>query len=119
MKVSLESKGSCPKGTAKRLAMQMWLRYDEPSLRESGNNALFNKEIAIYTADKLWDILKAKKHFPQGQPELAAKKLPSNDFIGYVLKVDTVFRRTIGNTVMVFLSDLSKQEVLDKLRAIN
>lgn len=120
MRISLESKGSCPKGVTKSLCEENWLRYDEPSLRLQGNTDLFKADVTCYTEDKLWDILRAKGKFPQGLPELAAVKLPSNDFISYVLKVNTVFRRTVikdnGERIkVVFLSNLTKQEILDKL----
>lgn len=120
MRLSLETKGSCPKDVTKLIREERWLRYDEPSLRQEGNEALFNRDIVCLSEDKLWDIIKAKTRFPQGLPELASTKLPSNDFIGYVLKVDTVFRKTLikknGDEIkVVFLSNLTKQEILNKL----
>jgi len=96
-----------------------YLRYDQPSLRWDGNRDLFKNEIVIYSVDEIWDLLRAKKDFPLGDPDLAGKSLPSNDFIEYVLKVKTVFRKRIklvsGERInTVFLSDLSsKNEVLD------
>lgn len=118
---SLETKGSYPKSVAKTIREEKWLRYDEPSLRQIGNEALFNKEIVCLTEDKLWDIVRAKDRFPQGLPKLAATKLPSNDYIEYVLKVNTVFRKTMslgdGREIkVVFLSNLTKEEIIERLQ---
>jgi len=96
-----------------------YLRYDQPSLRWDGNRDLFKNEIVIYSVDEIWDLLRQEKVFPMGDEELAGKKLPGNDFIEYVLKVRTVFQKTIklvsGERIKtVFLSDLpSKNAVLD------
>lgn len=103
---------------SKEMFKENWLRYDQPSLRWNGNRDLFENEIVIYSVDEIWDLLKAKK-FPLGDEELAGKKLPGNDFISYILKVKTVFRKRIklvsGERIsVVFLSDIpSKNEVLD------
>jgi len=94
------------------------LRYDQPSLRWNGNIDLSKNEIVVYSTEEIWDLLRAKK-FPLGDEELAGKSLPSNDFISYILKVKTVFRKRIkltnGERInTVFLSDLpNKNAVLD------
>lgn len=106
---------------SKEIQKETWLRYDEPSLRWTGNKDLFENDIVCYSENELWDLLRAKKYFPQGDPDLAAKSLPGNDFISWTLKVKTVFRRTIvlssGEQVKaVFLSDIpTKKEVLEKV----
>ena len=104
---------------SKEMFKENYLRYDQPSLRWDGNGDLFKNEIVIYSVDEIWDLLRAKKVFPMGDEELAGKSLPSNDFISYILKVKTVFRKRIKLTSgerinTVFLSDLpSKNAVLD------
>ena len=103
---------------SKEMFRENWLRYDQPSLRWDGNRDLFKNKIVIYSVDEIWDLLRAKK-FPLGDEDLAGKKLPSNDFISYVLKVKTVFRKRIklvsGERISaVFLSDIpNKNAVLD------
>ena len=114
--------GRCPKDVAKMLKEEKWLRYDEPSLRWNGNKDLAENDIVVYSEDELWEVLRAKDKFPQGVPELAATKLPSNDFIQYLLKTKTVFRQTVvltsGEKVLaIFMSDtLSKDEILEAIR---
>jgi len=104
---------------SREMFKENYLRYDQPSLRWNGNRDLFKNEIVIYSEEEIWDLLRAKKNFPEGDPELAGKSLPSNDFISYVLKVKTVFRKRIklvsGERIsVVFLSDIpSKNAVLD------
>lgn len=104
---------------SKEMFKENWLRYDQPGLRWTGNKDLSKNKIVIYSVDEIWDLLRAKKHFPMGDENLAGKKLPSNDFIAYILKVKTVFRKRIKLTSgerisAVFLSDIpSKNEVLD------
>jgi len=94
------------------------LRYCQPCLRWTGNKDIAENDIVIYSIDEIWDLLKAKK-FPLGDEDLAGKKLPSNEFIEYVLKIKTVFKKTIklvsGERIsVVFLSDLpNKHAVLD------
>ncbi|MBA7491002.1 hypothetical protein ES702_01546 [subsurface metagenome] len=110
---------------SKEIQKETWLKYDEPSLRWDGNKDLSENNIVCYSEDELWDLLRAKKYFPQGDPELAAKKLPGNDFISYVLKTRTVFRRTIvlisGERIkVVFMSDsLNKEEILEAVKNKN
>lgn len=105
----------------KEIKKENWLRYDEPSLRWAGNKDLNENGIVIYSEDEMWDLLRAKKYFPQGNPELAAKSLPGNDFISWVLKVKTVFRKTIvltsGERVKaIFMSDIpTKEGILEKV----
>jgi len=97
-----------------------WLRYDEPSLRWTGNKDLFENDIVIYSEEEIWDLLRAKK-FPLGDENLAGKKLPGNDFIEYLLKIKTVFRKRIklvsGEHISaIFMSNsLSKDEVLEEV----
>lgn len=106
---------------SKEMFKENWLRYDEPSLRWTGNKDLFENEIVIYSEDEIWDLLRAKKHFPMGDESLAGKKVPSNDFISYVLKIKTVFRKRIklvsGERISaIFLcNSLSKNEVLEEV----
>jgi len=112
---------SLPKSAAKTIREENWLKYDEPSLRKNGNKDLVDNEIVCYSEDELWEILQAKDKFPEGLPELAATKLPGNDFIQYILKVKTVFRQTIVLTnkekiKAVFMSDtLGKDEILEAI----
>lgn len=104
---------------SKEFSKENWLRYDEPSLRWTGNKDLSENKIVIYSEDEIWDLLRAKKVFPQGDPLLAAKKLPGNDLISWILKVKTVFRKRIklvsGERISaIFMSDLpNKNAVLD------
>lgn len=104
---------------SKEMFKENWLRYDQPCLRWTGNKDLSEHEIVIYSEEEIWDLLRAKKNFPLGDEDLAGKSLPSNDFISYILKVKTVFRKRIKLTSgerisAVFLSDIpSKNEVLD------
>ena len=111
--------GRCPKSATKTLTEEKWFRYDEPDLRKNGNRDLADNEIVCYSEDELWEIMKAKDKFPEGLPELAANSLPSNDFIEYILKINTVFRKTIvvnkKRIKAVFLSNLSKEEVLERV----
>lgn len=106
------------KGRDKRFADEKWLRYDEPGLRWEGNLAT-RRDIAVFTREKIWSLIKAKDKFPRGLPELAATKFPSNDLIGYILKMRTVFTRTIKlpdetEVKLVFVSNLSKEEVVER-----
>ena len=104
---------------SKDMFKENWLRYDQPSLRWTGNRDLSEHEIVIYSEDEIWDLLRAKKYFPEGDPELAGRKLPGNDFISWILKVKTVFRKRIklvsGERISaIFMSDIpSKNEVID------
>lgn len=107
------------KSLSKTLAKETWLRYDEPSLRWKGNLRLSIEDTIIYTEEAMWNLVKAKRKFPLGEPELAAKKSPSNEFIEYILKVKTVFHQK----GLVFVSNsLTKREVLrifkQKLRGL-
>jgi len=112
---------SLPKSAEKTIREEKWLRYNEPDLRENGNRDLHQNEIVCYSEEELWKILQAKDKFPEGLPELAATKLPGNEFIQYILKVKTVFRQTIVLTnkekiKAVFMSDtLEKDEILEAI----
>ncbi len=91
---------------SRTLAKELWLKYDEPSLRWSGNLNLALNDIVIYSKEKMWKLVQAKNKFPQGQPELAGKRFPSNSFIEYILKVKTVF---IWMGMVVVSNELTKE----------